>query len=459
MKKGIIVLLITVLAAGMAFASFSGSANVQFNADLDSKQFGFASGKGFSFSFTVDSEVANLDGESPIHAVAEATANLIVAPRYGSNGSSIWVSNNSSYGLGLLFSLKTAKIVGENWSVDILGAKSAYDYASASYLTVPAKYYSDSFSNTYDDEASASYTVPYSKAPGLTVSIDDLFTASFGFYHYGEDVLDDKTEKVLTKASTAISATLETKEFAFSDDMFKVQAAAEVSKGYDTPAADALTNVGLSAKGSFAMEDVSVDVAADFGFEGIGGDDVKVQFDASLAAAYDFLSASAYLFKGTELASYKDLYLEAALEADLNKFEVPVSVSAYAMNIIDKSEAGVDLGVSAAYSADAISAGASFDINSDSKVWGLNVYGIYAAEKFEAGANVKYASSSKAVSFGAYAESSALIEGAKLGLGYGLKNFMTFGGSSRVAAGYNSNSFGSEETVAGAINAYCKISF
>jgi hypothetical protein len=56
MKKGIIVLLITVLAAGMVFADFSGDAYIQFNADLDNKDYGFANGNDFGFSFTVDSE-------------------------------------------------------------------------------------------------------------------------------------------------------------------------------------------------------------------------------------------------------------------------------------------------------------------------------------------------------------------------------------------------------------------
>ncbi len=439
MKKGIIVLLITVLAAGMVFADFSGDAYIQFNADLDNKNYGFANGSDFSFSFKLDSEVAKVEGESPIHAVVEATANLIVAPKKGDKGATIYPT---SLGYGVVFNLKTAKIVGENWSVAITGAKSAYDYAKASALTVKTKNVYDSFGNVaYKTYQSASYSVSYTKAPGITATYDG-FTGSFGFNHKAD-------------TGTAFSATFETKEFAFSDDMVKVQAAAEVSKK-----ADALTNVGVSAKAALAIEEVSVKLATDFGFEGIGKDQkATVQFDASLAAAYDFISATAYVFKGTELDTYTGLYLEATLGADLSKFDVPVAVSVYAMNLIDKSEAGIDLGASADYSNNAIAAGTSFDINTSSKAWSLNVYGIYAAEKFTAGANVAYAA--KEVSFGAFAESSALIEGATIGVNYGLSNAyaMSYGGSYCVSNAVNTNSFGSDAKALGTAGAYCIINF
>ena len=54
MKKGIIVLLITVLAAGMAFASVSGSASFSAGYDLDSKVFSIDNGKTGKNAFTFD---------------------------------------------------------------------------------------------------------------------------------------------------------------------------------------------------------------------------------------------------------------------------------------------------------------------------------------------------------------------------------------------------------------------
>ena len=494
MKKGIIVLLITVLAAGMVFADFSGDAYIQFNADLDNKNYGFANGTDFSFTFKVASEVAKIAGENPVHVELEATADLIVgdtAYQEETTGSGqdavtkvkvnsaylIWSSaSTSKYGFGLVFNLKTAKIVGENWSIAINGAKSsAYDYAKASLLSAFSqkkdsfgKYYTLGYKYKYSLSA-ASYKVAYSKAPGITATYDG-FTVSFGFNHV-ETVKDPAKDK----AGTAYSATLETKEFAFADDMIKIQAAAEVSKTLDDPTADkSLTNVGASAKVAFAKDEISAKAAADFGFEGIGGDKVNVQFDASLAAAYDFVSATAYVFKGDGLKyassdayenlEFKNLYLEATLGADLSKFDVPVSVSFGAKNIIDKNDAGIGLSASVDYAADAIAAGASFSINTTATTaWSLNVYGIYTAELFTAGANVKYTAVDKAFSFGIFAESSTLVEGVTVGLNYGLASGYAqyYTGSALVADGtYNSNYFASgADPVLGTAEAYCIINF
>ena len=449
MKKGIIVLLITVLAAGFVFADFSGDAYIQFNADLDDKNYGFANGTDFGFSFKLDEEVAKVEGESPIHAVVEATAKLIVDDAYGANGTSIYSSNDGCTAIGLVLNLKTAKIAGDNWYVSILGANSsAYNYASASAFTVASFSGKDNFGNKYYNKYyGASYSVSYAKAPGVTVGYDG-FTASFGFNHVEE-------------TGTAFSATVETKEFAFSDDMIKVQAAVEASKK-----ADKDTNVGASAKFAFAKDQISAKAVADFGFEGIGGeDDVKVQFDASLAAAYDFVSATAYFFKGDALAkTYKELYLEATVAADLNAFDVPVTVSVAATNLIDKSEAGIGLSASVKYAADAITAGAKFGLSGlgieDGTTWSAKAYGIYAAENFTAGADVQYSSKAKAVSFGAFAESSAIIDGVTIGLNYGLPvaTAMYYGGAYCVSNYYNNNSF-AEETTVGMLGAYCLIAF
>ena len=447
MKKGIIVLLITVLAAGFVFADFSGDAYIQFDADFDAKNYGLTNGQDFNFSFKIDEEVAKKEGESPVHAVIEATANLIVDKNRTKNTLIAMWSNNGSYGIGLLLKIKSAKIVGDNWSVDISGANSsAYDYASASSLITAVKNKKDSFDQKWNyNYYGTSYSVAYAYVNGVKVTYDG-FAASFSFKHEEEK-------------GTAYSVTFQTKEFAFSDDMIKVQAAAEASQK-----AGENTNIGASAKFAFAKDQISAKAAADFGFEGIGADEVKVQFDASLAVAYDFVSATVYFFKGDALTSsiygtFKDLYLEATVGADLNAFEVPVTVSFAARNLIDKSEAGIDLEASVEYAKDAIIAGAAFGINTEATdAFYVNAYGIYAAENFTAGANVYY--QSKAVSFGAFAETSAIIDGATIGVNYGLNPiyFRNYGGSYCVANYRNTNSF-AEETLAGTASAYCLIAF
>lgn len=236
--------------------------------------------------------------------------------------------------------------------------------------------------------------------------------------------------------------------------MVKVQAAAEVSKK-----AGEKTNVGASAKASFSAEEVSANVAADFGFEGVGEDEMKFAFDAAVAASYDFVSTTAYIFKGEKLSDdYKELYLEATAKADLNAFEVPVTVSLKALNIVDKSDKGISLKASAEYAQDAIVAGASFGMNLKDQSWNVNAYGKYDAEIFTAGANFKY-TSAKAISLGAYVESSAIVEGATFGLNYGLNNVyaMYYGGHYCTSNAVNTNDFGAEKL--GTVGAYCIIGF
>ena len=274
----------------------------------------------------------------------------------------------------------------------------------------------------------------------MTVNYDG-YTASFGFNHIETD-------------GTAYSATIQTKEFAFADEMVKVQIAAEASQK-----AGAKANVGASAKAAFAVEDVVASVAADFGFEGVGDDAMKFAFDAAVAASYDFISTTAYIFKGEKLSDdYKDLYLEATAEADLNAFEVPVTISVGAENLVDKSEAGIGLSVSAEYAQDAIVAGASFGMNLKDESWNVNAYGKYDAEIFTAGANFAI-NSAKEIGLGAYVETSAIIEGATFGLNYGLSNAyaMYYGGHYCTSNAVNTNDFGAEKL--GTIGAYCIIGF
>ena len=79
MKKGIIVLLIAVLASSFAFATFSGSAGVIYNASFDDKSVGADNVNSLSFSFTFASEEIKLDSsEDAIHVEVAASAKFIL---------------------------------------------------------------------------------------------------------------------------------------------------------------------------------------------------------------------------------------------------------------------------------------------------------------------------------------------------------------------------------------------
>ena len=342
MKKGIIVLLIAVLASSFAFATFSGSAGVIYNASFDDKSVGADNVNSLSFSFTFASEEIKLDSsEDAIHVEVAASAKFILGERIATGTKGVRV-NNGDLGVGAILKLDTAKIVGKNWYVDITGTQGAYDYAKAEVLTIKTKEVKDAFGNfkKYDNEA-ASYVVPYDSLDGITVGFND-FTASLGF-GYEKDL------------AFMVNATLETPEFAFNDDAVKVQAAAEFvrAKIGDATTYIGATTFGASAKATIAVQDITVDAAADFGLAYAGAEfgpitekDTEVNFDARVGFKYSFVNAAIYTYAGqsglsygdyvedgNNYASLRDFYLEAKAAFDLNAFELPLKVTVSAKNI------------------------------------------------------------------------------------------------------------------------------
>ena len=463
MKKGIIVLLIAVLVSGFAFAGFSGYAGLQLNADLDGKVYGFANKTSASFTFEFAADTKEITGEK-LYGELKATAKAIVDKSENTEVDGVYSTfdeNFTKYGLGLVISIDTAKIVGDGWYVDILGVKSAYDYAKAAVSTA----YQDKDKNAFDiqkrnseglakwKKSASSYKVQYDKAPGVAFGYAG-FVASVGF--------------LKNDVGTAFSATIETPEFAFSDDAVKVQVAAMASKKAGT----GKTNVGAAAKTTVAIQDITFGVAADFGLEGIG-DEAQFNMDARVDFKYSFVDFNVYTYVGkkglkaggnstTEAAvKYNDFYLEAKAAFDLNAFELPLKVAVTAKNITNTTDVGMDLGASVDFAKDALTAGCSFDINFKTKAWTAKAKAKYAFEQFTAGAGVqvKGADGITAINAAAFAESDKLVQNVRLGLGYGLKagNLMEDGGWTAIGDGEYSADFKAEK--AGVISAYAIIKF
>ena len=473
MKKGIIVLLIAVLVSGFAFAGFSGYAGIQLNADLNNKEYGFANKPDASFTFEFAADTKELTGEK-LYGELKATAKAIVDKigkaeglekdyvyLYFDNGD----SGDGTYALGLVLKIETAKIVGDGWFVDILGVKSAYDYAKAAVATA----YQDKDKNAFDlqkqktegtliikkwKKSASSYKVAYDKAPGVAFGYAG-FVASVGF--------------LKNATGTAFSATIETPEFAFSDDAVKVQAAAMASKKAGT----GKTNVGAAVKTTIAIQDVKLGVAADFGLEKIGKE-AEFNMDARVDFTYNFVAVNVYTYlgpKGIKIGGkaaggfcdvYKDFYLEAKAAFDLNAFELPLKVAITAKNIVDKNDKGVVPGISVDFAKDALTAGASFEINLKSPAaWTAKAKAKYDFEQFTAGAGiqVKGKDGITAINAAVFAETDKLVQNVRLGLGYGLNadNLMEDGGWTAIGDGEYSADFKAEK--AGVISAYAIIKF
>ena len=128
MKKGIIVLLITVLAAGMAFAGLTGSADVKANLDLNAikakkSALSLANGSEIKAEFgLVDEAIAPAALEEGEEAPA-ITVDFAAAFTFT-------VKNDAA--LEAKAEITKAAIKGADWSVDILGSADAFNYATMS---------------------------------------------------------------------------------------------------------------------------------------------------------------------------------------------------------------------------------------------------------------------------------------------------------------------------------------
>jgi hypothetical protein len=474
MKKGIVLLLISVLVCGFAFAKLTGTAGIRFDDNLDKETFSTTNKTSFNYTFTFASDKVKITSKEDIHVEVAGTAKFILGARKTGEGNGILIGNGDR-GIGAVISLTKVRIVGKDWYVSVLGAQDAYDYAKAAVLTITSKEVKDSFGNVKSlDSQVASYAVAFAKTDGITVGYHG-FTASFGI-----NTIED--------FALLASATVETPEFAFKDDAIKVQAAAEFSrfKLEEKKTYVAVNTLGASAKTTVAIKDITVKAAVDMGLEYFGSEvgtgpekETKLNFDGRVDFKYKFVSASIYVYAGESglkfgkavkkiYSFYKDFYLEAKAVFDLKTFELPFKVTVSAKNITNSEIAGnlIEKGgvvptVKVEFIKDAITAVASYSINTETEVWSTLVYGLYKFEKFTLGAGAKIAGTSDItqISPAAFAESDKLMKNAKFGLAYGLNGDKIYsdGCASALSGAKFTSNFKKEKS--GTINAYCKITF
>ena len=325
MKKGIIVLLITVLAAGMVFAgTLTGSAGISFGFDLDEKDWGFNNpGKStFKFTFNLDTtDVAINTHDTDIWAeiTAEAygditydSSKVYTEPVVDDAGIHVVPSWPGLYDID--FGITAANIHIGEVTIGILGAGGKYDYA--------ADYHVDTYGDPINDVvisnvvAESGYKLT---APGFTVSYNGW---AGGFGAAGNT--ENKTYTVLGHAQT--------KEFTFAEGL-TAQAAglAYLSDGGKVASA--------SAKVAYAADKLSAGVAGDFQYA-----EKKFVFEVAANAKYDFVTLNVYTTAGKlsiDAGLYEDdnVKLDAMLAAKYTfEGDVPVTVngSVDATNVLVK---------------------------------------------------------------------------------------------------------------------------
>jgi len=335
MKKGIIVLLITVLAAGMAFAGLTGSAAINLGYNLDDKTYGFANEQGMTYKFTFDFNTESVDKAehqteiwAEIGATASAkysftTGNDPVAPN--PDGSDVPVLAT------VKFNITKANIHVNDITIGILNAGGAYNYA--------ADYHKKSNGAPENNKVATSAAL----APGFTVSYDG-YGAGFGF---SGDAANE-TYNVL--------AHVQTKSFELAEGL-TAQAAAHAFM------TEASKQFYFAAKTAYAADKLSAGAAGEVAVK-----DSKVDVEAAANASYDFVYANLYIYT---LAADRDAdvkpYLDAKLGAGYTFGEdVEVSVNGYvdAVDVI-KDVREITIGADASATVSPVS------------VFGKASYGIY----------------------------------------------------------------------------------
>ena len=462
MKKILSIALVALFAASTVFAGISGAASVGLGYNLEDKSYGFSNSTESKVTFELTSEETAAEAEgSVIAGIKGSFAIKIKDYEANEKGEPTWVISPA---------VDEAYVKGADWSVSILGAQDGQDFASSAL---------DKASS--DDKKSLNATtvkVDAAAAPGVTATYKG-WTVSGGFkttefevkeagadeyYFYGyvkdkngnayaaPDWTPEMTEKELKeglkeaieagmfeKGSTLVildkvkaesgakavkengidySLTVATPDFVFGDAKVAFGAAvADAGK-------KGVANVGLSAKASYANDQLSASVASDVVLAGVGD---KVKFDADVAAKFSFAPVTVDAYYATKADTQAILepnkksdnttvenLISAKVAADLSAFEIPVTVAVTGRDILDQQV----IGASASASVDALTVGATFDYGVKAKAYLVGATASYAFDAFTVSAGVNYRSE-KQLYANASIESSSIVPGATLKLAYG----------------------------------------
>ncbi len=478
MKKILTIALVALLAASTAFAGLSGSASLGLGYNFEDKTYGFSNDSEVKVTYELVSEEAEQVAEGQVYAGIKASFVLSIKDyKTFDEGEPTW---------NIAPSLDEAYVAGTDWKVSILGAQDSLDFATSAI---------DKSSNS-DRNALVASSVAVNKtaAPGLTASYKD-WTVSVGF-HSAEKTTANAlyTYEVVNKADGRIvivpnytakaynnseysnsnnyillrktetnaketekdnyanfSITAATPEFVFGD--FKVKAGVSAGdRGKD------LGVLGFSGKAAYDTDLVKVSVASDLVLDNLGGDEVKVDADVALNAQYSSLvtfdayygtkvytqaffdTANKFKFCTNKKSSNNLVENLLSLKAvvDLKEFNVPVSLTAKAKNLVnDERVFGIAADVALEKS---LTAGVGFDfqcMSKDSRDYCKGIYAVngkagYKLGMFQFDAGITYIGfaytdkveeevkkADRQLYFSASVETSELVPGATLSLAYG----------------------------------------
>ena len=452
MKKILSIALVALLVASTAFAGFSGKASLSLGYDTESESYGFSNGKQFSVDLDVASKTAESVGEGEVFAGVKATLSLKAADRTGANATIFVKDSVKAEGLGLILSLKEAYVAGQDWKVSITGTQNGPDFAKSAIDYVFDDFGKDAFGNKLEawwnmNFKPMSYAVSVNKAPGVTATYKDWSVAAGfnggkadadthapDFFNYHVSAISPEVtvaEGISVKVGAVASGIKNATKKVGDDKVY------DESKNFDA--------FGASAQVAYAAEAFSAKVAGDFGMKKtVGTDDFKADFDVAANVAYSPVAVDVYFSRVKEV-NYLSAQVSGAYEG--------ISGDIYAKDILAESK-DIFVGADAEYTVDAVTVGAGFWMTTKSKIMQVSGNVEYAAEKFTAKAGAVYGTQidvedSSYLWLNASVESSAIIPGATISLGYGP--------NTDGATGYKTTNLLKEKY--GSVTAQCVIAF
>ncbi len=479
MKKGIIVLLITVLAAGMAFAGVTGKAATQFTFNLDEgKGYGFGDANPqemkYTFSFQIDAAtVDKADHQTDIWAEIGAEAKASIATKNAKEKGDLTAKIDT-------LKLTKANIHINDITIDILGPQGFFDYASSFTTKKYGSYTGPCFDMTSDDplfgtsvdaggvnvlydgytfafafnngvsaakEAEKKYSAIefYDKTPTLksgvtyvAVGVPDATTGA-GYYYSVTDVA-----AVAAKENMVLYVGAETKAYDLAEGA-TLQAAANFNLNRDQLAEKNEFKISGSVKADYEADKLAAGIAVD-GRLNIAKDESKtVAMDVLANAKYDIVNGAVYFGTnnlGKEGAEYvleakvgadvpvaEEIVLNVAGEVDglyLNKKAEAFKKASYKASVgttVDKLTVGAEFGWNV---------GINFNTKGEATKYGMKIAAnaSYALEvaTIKGSASVNFIPSADKVSFYAIrpavsVESSAIVENCTLSLGWSGASF------------------------------------
>ena len=363
MKKTIAILLVAVLAVSSVFAGFSlsGEANVSLKGDFDAKTLGFKNGDN-KVKVAIEGATAEKVNEGDIYAGVKAELSFKASEF--KNESIDFATADKPFITVDKLEISGAYITDGNWKLSILSAAATPTFSVG-------------FEADKDDKKTALDAAVADKVPGVTLEVAG-WKAGLGL---AANFNDNGAKDVL--------ATVATPSFAF--DAVAVKAGAGFANK------EGKFSVGGGAEVKYATDVLSATVGADVVYT-----EKDEKFNAAVSAnvAYAPVTVDAYFAtKAIEKNTYvgytttkSENYLSAKVVADLNSFDVPVTLTVTGANLINDqyldakavcTVSGVGLTVSGGYqvSNKTYHAGVAADYTLDTvgKIYGM--FNLVGADK------------------------------------------------------------------------------